>query len=115
MKRTILALLVSMFPFIAFGATARCQAGGEAFSNEVTAGTGETTINSSSSPSKDFTVEEIYWFDTQDQRWKPCEDWEFATTPAGAHDEHASVFSMAFRRTGSTRSSTPGRRRSNRT
>ena len=65
---------------------------GEAFSNEVTATTGETKIDATSSPSTNFAVDEVYDFDTADQVWKPCQDWEYAINPSGQATEHTCTF-----------------------
>ena len=99
MKNAVLALLAltCLLPLCAMtlrpmAAVPIEETGGEAFSNEVTATTGNTKINSTSSPSKNFEVVEIYWFATATQAWKPCEDWEYATNPTGQATEHVSTF-----------------------
>lgn len=78
MTQKLLLALFFLIVMCGFSFSAMAQSGGSAFSDAVTANSGEDTIKVTSS--ENITIDEVYYKDAQGQ-WIPIASSEYAITP----------------------------------
>lgn len=79
MLTKVLAVLLFLSAFFGFNSEAKAQSGGAAFSSSVTAQTGNTNIDITST--EPVTVTNVYKYNPATSLWEEIPATEYATTP----------------------------------